>query len=90
MRLFVLALLGFAGFVGIVITDSTDANAVVCARGVARAGCAGAHGTAVVHRPVGGAAVVGGAATVGGATVVRPGVACRSVMVNGARVRRCI
>ena len=29
-----------------------DAGAVVCARGVYRAGCVGPHGAAVVHRPV--------------------------------------
>jgi hypothetical protein len=29
-----------------------DANAVVCARGVYRAGCAGAGGAVVVRRPV--------------------------------------
>ena len=29
-----------------------DAGAVVCARGVYRAGCVGLHGAAVVHRPV--------------------------------------
>ena len=29
-----------------------DAGAVVCARGVYRAGCAGAGGAVVVHRPV--------------------------------------
>jgi hypothetical protein len=31
---------------------STDANAVVCARGVYRAGCAGYHGAVVVRRPM--------------------------------------
>ena len=30
----------------------TDAGAVVCARGVYRAGCVGPGGAAVVHRPV--------------------------------------
>ena len=29
-----------------------EANAVVCARGVYRAGCAGPHGAVVAHRPV--------------------------------------
>ncbi len=29
---------------------AADANAVVCARGVYRAGCVGPHGAAVVHR----------------------------------------
>ncbi len=32
--------------------ESTDANAIVCARGVHRAGCAGYRGAVVVHRPV--------------------------------------
>jgi hypothetical protein len=29
---------------------AVDANAVVCARGVYRAGCVGPHGAVVVHR----------------------------------------
>jgi hypothetical protein len=33
---------------------SADANAVVCARGVYRAGCVGPGGAAVVQRPVAG------------------------------------
>jgi hypothetical protein len=32
--------------------ESTDANAVVCARGVHRAGCAGYRGAVVVRAPV--------------------------------------
>jgi hypothetical protein len=32
--------------------EPTDANAVVCARGVARAGCAGPNGAVVVRKPV--------------------------------------
>jgi hypothetical protein len=39
---------------------AADANAVVCARGVYRAGCVGPRGAAVVHRPVGGCAHVMG------------------------------
>jgi len=31
--------------------DTRDANAVVCARGVYRAGCAGYRGAVVVRRP---------------------------------------
>jgi hypothetical protein len=50
----------------------SDANAVVCARGVVRAGCAGPNGAVAVRRPV--------AAPV----VVRP--ACG--IVNGVRVCR--
>ncbi|HXZ15042.1 MAG TPA: hypothetical protein VEH77_03575 [Roseiarcus sp.] len=37
--------------VGTLIGTVADANAVVCAKGVYRAGCAGPHGAAVVHRP---------------------------------------
>lgn len=48
--------------------ESTEANAVVCARGVVRAGCAGARGAVVVRKPA---------------------VACRTVVVNGVKVRRC-
>ena len=50
----------------------SEASAVVCARGVARAGCAGPHGAVVARRPV---AVV--------APVVRRP-AC--AIVNGVRV----
>jgi hypothetical protein len=35
------------------MVSAIDANAVVCARGVYRAGCVGPGGAAVVHRPVG-------------------------------------
>ena len=45
--------------------ESSEANAVVCAKGVVRAGCAGA----VVVR--------------------KPAVVCRTVVVNGVKVRRC-
>ena len=48
--------------------ESTEANAVVCAKGVVRAGCAGARGAVVVRKPA---------------------VVCRTVVVNGVRVRRC-
>ncbi len=49
---------------------ATEANAVVCAAGVHRAGCVTARGTAVV--------------------TTRPVAACRYVVVNGVRVRRCV
>jgi hypothetical protein len=48
--------------------ESTEANAVVCAKGVYRAGCAGTRGAVVVRKPA---------------------VVCRTVWVNGAKVRRC-
>jgi hypothetical protein len=37
---------------GMIVADIPAANAVVCARGVYRAGCAGPNGAAVVRRPV--------------------------------------
>jgi hypothetical protein len=42
------AILAFAATMTI---ETTDANAVVCARGVHRAGCAGYRGAVVVRRP---------------------------------------
>jgi len=33
-----------------VVATATDANAVVCAKGVYRAGCAGPRGAVVAHR----------------------------------------
>jgi hypothetical protein len=47
---------------GLLAVQVSEANAVVCARGVYRAGCAGPHGAVGVHRPYG----------YGGAAVVRP------------------
>ena len=35
-----------------VLFEATDANAVVCARGVYRAGCAGPNAAVVVRKPV--------------------------------------
>jgi hypothetical protein len=43
---------------GLMALTIPEANAVVCAKGVYRAGCAGAGGAAVVRRPAYGAAVV--------------------------------
>ena len=37
---------------GSMLTSVEEANAVVCARGVYRAGCAGPRGAAVARRPV--------------------------------------
>ncbi|HYS86195.1 MAG TPA: hypothetical protein VEN78_14515 [Bradyrhizobium sp.] len=37
---------------GLTALSTMDANAVVCARGVVRAGCVAAGGAAVVARPV--------------------------------------
>jgi hypothetical protein len=84
MRLFVLVALAIAGFAATMTYNTTDANAVVCARGVVRAGCAGPNGAAVVGPR--GAAVAG---PNGAAAVRAPVAACTYVMVNGVRVRRC-
>jgi len=68
MRSFFLIVAAFLTFGGTMTIQTTEANAVVCARGVYRAGCVGPRGAAVVRRPA---------------------VVCRTVWVNGARVRRC-
>jgi len=65
-------LCGLFGLVLMPFLSMSDANAVVCARGVVRAGCAGAAGAVVVRRPP--VAVA----------------ACRTVLVNGVWVRRCV
>lgn len=61
----------------------TDAQAVVCARGVYRAGCAGPNGAVVARRPVYGPARP---VVVTPAPVYRHG--CRWVWINGRRVCR--
>jgi hypothetical protein len=55
MKHAIIALLLVGGFVAL---STMEANAVVCARGVYRAGCVAAGGAAVVARPVARAAVV--------------------------------
>jgi hypothetical protein len=50
MRLFAIAALTVATFVTTMLVGYTQASAVVCARGVYRAGCVGPHGAVVVHR----------------------------------------
>ena len=68
MRSFLLIAAAVVAFAATMTFESTDANAVVCARGVYRAGCAGSRGAVVVRKPAG---------------------VCRTVWVNGAKVRRC-
>jgi hypothetical protein len=70
MRSFLILASAAGIFVAAMIIETTDANAVVCAAGVVRAGCAGARGAVVVAKP--------------------PVAACRYVVVNGVRVRRCV
>jgi len=68
MRPILLVAAALMAFAGTMVVETTEANAVVCAKGVYRAGCAGPRGAAVVRRPA---------------------VVCRTVWVNGVRVRRC-
>ncbi|MBR1234322.1 hypothetical protein [Bradyrhizobium sp. AUGA SZCCT0182] len=68
MRAFLLIAAALLAFGTTMTFESTEANAVVCARGVVRAGCAGARGAVVVKKPA---------------------VVCRTVIVNGVKVRRC-
>ena len=68
MRLFLLMAAAVLSFSATMTLETTEANAVVCARGVVRAGCAGPNGAVVVRKPA---------------------VVCRTVWVNGVKVRRC-
>ena len=68
MRSFLLVAAAFVAFAATMTFEATDANAVVCARGVYRAGCASTRGAVVVRKPA---------------------VVCRTVLVNGVKVRRC-
>ena len=70
MRSFLLITAAVLAFGATLTVESTDANAVVCADGVVRAGCAGPRGAVVVRKPP-------------------PAVVCRTVIVNGVKVRRC-
>ena len=68
MRSFLLVTSAVIAFAATMTFEATDANAVVCAKGVYRAGCASTRGAVVVRKPA---------------------VVCRSVIVNGVKVRRC-
>jgi hypothetical protein len=68
MRYFLIIASALFAFGATMAFESTEANAVVCAKGVYRAGCAGARGAVVVRKPA---------------------VVCRTVWVNGVKVRRC-
>ena len=52
MRKFLLVASAILAFGATLSFESKDANAVVCARGVYRAGCAGYRGAVVARRPV--------------------------------------
>ena len=73
------AILGFAALIFAITLMSHEASAIVCARGVVRAGCAGPNGAVVVRRPI----VV---APVLRPVVVAPVANC--AIVNGVRVCR--
>lgn len=49
MRSFLLMAAAILAFGATMTVESSDANAVVCARGVYRAGCAGTRGAVVVR-----------------------------------------
>jgi 5-enolpyruvylshikimate-3-phosphate synthase len=70
MRMLLIAAIAAGTFTITMTASSNDAQSVVCARGVYRAGCAGPHGAVVVHRPA----------------VVHHGVVCRRYgYVQGVR-----
>jgi hypothetical protein len=50
MKITILAALATLFVMGSMIASVEEAGAMVCARGVYRAGCVGPHGAAVVHR----------------------------------------
>lgn len=50
MRLLLLAALAIVSFTATMTYRPADANAIVCARGIYRAGCVGPYGGAVVVR----------------------------------------
>ena len=51
MRSFLLIASALLAFGATMTVESSDANAVVCARGINRASCAGARGAVVVRTP---------------------------------------
>ena len=52
MRSLLLIASALVAFAATMTFEPSDANAVVCARGVYRAGCAGPNGAVVVRHPV--------------------------------------
>jgi hypothetical protein len=78
MRSFLILASSVVIFAATITIATTDANAVVCAAGVVRAGCAGPNGAVAVRRPV--------VAPVVRPVVVAPAVGCR--IVDGVRVCR--
>jgi hypothetical protein len=85
MRLSLLTALGIAALSGMMAVDVPDANALVRSRTIVST----PRGSAVItRRPR--LAVAGRLRGARGQVIVRrPGLICRSVIVNGVRVRRC-
>ncbi|KRP87322.1 hypothetical protein AOQ73_32820 [Bradyrhizobium pachyrhizi] len=52
MRSILLIAAALLSFAATMTFESSDANAVACARGVYRAGCAGPNGAVVARKPV--------------------------------------
>jgi hypothetical protein len=52
MRAMLIGALALVAFAASMTLETRDANAVVCAAGVYRAGCAGYRGAVVVRKPV--------------------------------------
>jgi hypothetical protein len=52
MRAILIGALALVAFAASMTLKTSDANAVVCAAGVYRAGCAGYRGAVVVRKPV--------------------------------------
>jgi hypothetical protein len=70
MRMLIIAAIALGTLIVTMAESSNNAQAVVCARGVYRAGCAGPNGAVVAHRPA----------------VARHGVVCRRYgIVGGVR-----
>ena len=67
LRRIMIAAAAAVALLGVFISFVPEANAVVCARGVYRAGCAGPNGAVVAHRPP----VAAGCAWVNGRRVCR-------------------
>lgn len=69
------ALMIFAALTFATVLAPTEASAVVCAKGVVRAGCAGPNGAVVVRRPAPRAVVVAPARR--GCTIINGRRVCR-------------
>jgi hypothetical protein len=54
IRQIITAAAAAAAFLGVLISFVPQADAIVCARGIYRAGCAGPNGAVVGHRGYGG------------------------------------